>query len=112
MTIDSRNKLFTVAVLYRSLRDGRYLPSNLWEESMLLIRAVDEQEARVRAEAIAKGRSSQFANSAGEVIRWEFASIECVYELEVQDVVDGTELFSRHLRASEVQSLLTPFSDD
>ena len=52
MTTDSKSRLFTVAVLYRSLRNGRYLPDNVWEESLLLIRAEDEAQAVSRAEAI------------------------------------------------------------
>ena len=110
MTIDFRSRLFTVSVLYRSLRDGRYLPDNLWEESLLLIQAEGEAEAISLAERIAKGRSIEYRNSEGEVLRWEFACVERAYEVE--NIVDGAEIFSRHLRQSEVESLLNPFSDD
>jgi len=111
MTIDSRNSFFTVAVLFRSLRDGRYLPENLWEESFLLLRATSDEQARTKAASIASAKRLTYRASTGETLTWEFFKISASYELSDDQLADGTEIFSRHLRDSEVQSLLTPFSD-
>jgi hypothetical protein len=38
-----------------------------------------------------------------------FDRVERIYAIEPESLADGTELFSRFLRDSEVASLLTPF---
>jgi hypothetical protein len=83
----------------------------LWEESIVLIEAESEDQARVVAERIAKNAETQYRTASGEHISWKFHTIERIYKIEDDVLQTGTELFSRFLRWSEVKSLLTPFSD-
>jgi hypothetical protein len=47
----------------------------------------------------------------GDVATWVFDSVSSTYRIEDAELSDGTELFSRFLRDSEVSSLKTPFDD-
>jgi hypothetical protein len=89
---------------------GRNDKDSLWEESILLIDAETEDEAAARAVAIAKATETQYVSATGDSVVWTFQQVERVFEIE-SNLRSGTELFSRHLRNSEVQSLLTPFED-
>ena len=47
----------------------------------------------------------------GGLVIWKFHSIERVYPVLDDELRNGTEVFSRFLRDSEVRSLLTPFDE-
>jgi hypothetical protein len=110
MTEDFKSRLFTVPVFFRSLRNGQSLPANIWEESLYLIRAQAAADAVVKAEAIAQSRRLEYSTSDGERLIWEFFKAGPAYEV-FEGLNDGSEIFSRHLRNSEAESLLTPFED-
>ena len=88
------------------------LPS-LWQEVLVLIEAESEEDARSAAESIGKSKEHEYYASEPErhLVRWVFARLERVCAVEEPTLKSGTELFSRFLRQSEVESLLTPFED-
>lgn len=108
MTIDSRNKVFTASLLFRSLRDGVFLSENLWEESFVLIYANSDRDAEEQARQIGQSRKLSYETADGVELTWEFFKVERVFEV-VDAIGHGAEVFSRHLRTGEVDSLLTSF---
>ena len=110
MTTDSKNSVYTASLLFRSLRDGVFLPENLWEESLVLIRASSREEAEEKACQIGLSRRLSYKTDDGAELTWEFFKVERVFEVD-DPLESGAEVFSRHLRNSEVESLLTPFGE-
>jgi len=49
--------------------------------------------------------------SGNNTVLWRFVKVERVVEICTDELINGTELFSRFLREKEVESLLTPFDD-
>ncbi len=84
---------------------------NLWEEQLILITANDEEIARRKAAEIGNARNQEYVAANGVVVKWVFDRIERVHIIEAMELTEGTEVFSRFLRESEVKSLLTPFEN-
>ncbi|NOX56436.1 MAG: DUF4288 domain-containing protein [Planctomycetes bacterium] len=86
----------------------------LWEESILLVKAESVSEAKCIAERTAKEAETEYVNVLGELVAWKFHCVQSVYEIPVTVEEDMRrwpgviEVFSRHMRASEANSLLTP----
>jgi hypothetical protein len=82
----------------------------LWEESIVLVEAGSEQDARHQAERLGLLGNHGYGSESGHV-EWKFERVERIYPIDAAEVGSGTEVFSRFLRDSEVKSLLTPFDD-
>lgn len=81
----------------------------LWEDEIFLIVASDETEARLKAMELGKDAEHEYANNEGRVIRWVFDCVQNVYEIGEQQPTSGTEIFSRFLKPSEVESIKASF---
>lgn len=99
---------YSVNILFKSERCDAEAP--LWEEQIILISALNETEAKEKAEIYAMEQQVDFDTTGDVKIKWKYHQIERVFLID-DDLEDGTELFSRFLRNSEVESLLTPFDD-
>ncbi|WP_413937098.1 DUF4288 domain-containing protein [Nitrospira sp. BLG_1] len=86
----------------------------LWEESIVLIEAPDDLRATEKAGEIGRSKEHSYYvdKPSRHEMRWEFIQVERVYEIDSSTFSAGLELFSRFLRDSEAESLLTPFDDD
>lgn len=108
---------YTANLLFKSNRIPSKGANPFWEERFLLIEADSEEGARTEATQIGKAAEHQYKVSGAEKgeppseLKWSFERIERVCEIEAQTLSNGTELFSRFLRDSEVRSILTPFAD-
>ncbi len=103
---------FGVSVLLCAETPGEKEADLLWEESIVLVKGASEDEARLLGEKIGKGMEHEYESVSGAHIRWTFRSICEVYEIQEQKILrTGAEVFSRFLRHSEVQSLMTPFHE-
>jgi hypothetical protein len=102
---------YAVNTLYRSEHTPTETQPTLWEESIFLIEAGSEEDARSEAERIGRSRTHSYEVESGLVI-WSFQQIERVYAIDREDLRSGTEVFCRFLRDSEVKSLLTRFDDE
>lgn len=99
---------YAVNLMYKSERTDSNAP--LWEERIILVSAFDETEAESKALKYSKIEEAQFDTVDSTKVSWKFAQIERVYAID-DDLEDGVELFSRFLRNSEAESILTPFED-
>lgn len=109
---------YTVSLLFRANCSSQSNSPALWEERLVLIEAPSAEDAeregtilgrRGDHEYEVRGRST---GEAKEKLKWTFDRIERVFLVEDDRLGHGTELFSRYLRDSEIQSLLTPFDDE
>ena len=101
---------FSASVITRSEKKDD--PFILFEESIYLLQAEDDDDAWKKAEE--KGRLSEQSYEAisGDMVTWVFDRVLSVFELFDEEVKDGTEIFSRFLKEEEVKSLQTPFEGD
>lgn len=95
--------------MYKSERGDSQSP--LWEERIVLVFAIDENEAKQKATALATEYESEYTVLGGAKVKWKFHQIERVFSID-DDLKDGAELFSRFLRNDEAKSILTPFDDE
>ncbi len=102
---------FTVSALSRSRRAADAGDQQLFEESIVLVEAVDEDAAREAGEACARKQAVEFENIQGEQVRWTFERVLAVFEVGNEAPRAGTEVFSRFLRKREAESLATPFPE-
>lgn len=102
---------FTANLLFKSQRQANVNEGSLWEEQIILIEATNEAAAKQKAEHHGKAQENEYRNQAGELVHWSFEQVERLCEVEDVTLKDGSELFSRFLRDSEVRSILTPFED-
>jgi len=102
---------FCVSTLSLSEHPNGSEPSveQVWEEHFFLIAANDTAEAKVKAERLAKSQQCTYEAANGSKVSWKFKFISKVFELDGEPA-DGTEVFSRFLKGSEVQSMQTSFS--
>lgn len=105
---------YTGNLLFKAVHLNHADPDPVWEERIVLLEAVDESRAKDLAEGMGKEAEHQYhvSKAQNDVVRWTFVKVQKVYPIEEERLRSGTELFSRFLRQAEVESLLTPFSDD
>jgi len=109
---------YSVNLLLRSEQLKVPAVNPLWEERIVLVEAASEREAVREGMRIGKEAEEEYPVSYGggeegaerkDTLRWTFVQIERVCEIANGEMKNGTELFSRFLRESEMQSILSPF---
>jgi hypothetical protein len=112
MTTDSKsNRYYTANLLFGSLRNDQFSSENMWEESFVLIEAKTSTEAYEKAAELGQSTKLTYQAVDGTKVSWEFVRVGGVFEIDGTILQNGTELFSRHLRGSEVESLSRPFDE-
>jgi len=101
---------YAASLLFRRTRESGSNDDLLWEESIRLIKADSEEDAQVLAQKLGQSAPVVYETTEGTVT-WTFDRVERVFTIDSESLVNGTELFSRFLRNSEVLSLLTPFDE-
>jgi hypothetical protein len=102
---------YTVNLFIKGIHSPSGRAEPLWIESIRLIEAASEDEARAKAQQIGLTEEHSYSTEDGS-ISWQFHCVERVYPLEADTFQSGKELFTRFLRDSEAISLLTPFEDE
>lgn len=75
------------------------------EESCWLVDSETREEAESRAMQLCKDHAVSYQNVYGQRVVWSVVKVLNSYELEAE-IGDGTEVFSRSLRAGELRSIL------
>jgi hypothetical protein len=99
---------YSASLLFRSTHVPSEARSPVWEESIRLVEAETEADARTEAERLGRAEAVVY-QTQNDVVLWTFEGVERVYKIDKDELQNGTEVFSRFLRDSEVTSLLTPF---
>ena len=96
---------FAVSLLYVSTHRPANADRPLHEESIVLIEAEDDSEARVAAEGFGRSQEVEYATMGGDETGWTFDRILGIHELGNERPSNGTEIFSRFLTDAEAKSL-------
>lgn len=108
VTSDLENRTyFTVSIFYQSRINGTI--SNLWEEQIVLVQAFSEEDAAKQAVDFAHAQETSYQNCEGDDVEWRFFKVERVFNTGLDELSGNVEIFSRFLKKSEAESLLTPF---
>ncbi|WP_033037329.1 DUF4288 domain-containing protein [Streptomyces monomycini] len=70
----------------------------LYEESVLLVHAADEADARRRAERRARSRETSYLDDRGETVSWCFKCVVDVSAALDEDLTQDADLYARHFR--------------
>jgi hypothetical protein len=68
---------------------------DLYEDSVIVLRAQSGDEALARAEVIGRESEHSYLNESGELVAWKFDRVIDVQDLSCDDLVDGMEVYSR-----------------
>ncbi|MGW7551286.1 DUF4288 domain-containing protein [Streptomyces rimosus] len=70
----------------------------LYEESVVLVYAADEADARKRAERRARSRETSYLNDRGETVSWSLKRVVDVSAALDEDLTQDADLYARHFR--------------
>ena len=70
----------------------------LWEESIIVVDALNEEQAQKKAETLAKKEAVSYQAISGEQVEWNFVGVMDSHEISDEIIKEGTEIFSRFLR--------------
>lgn len=96
---------FSVNLLYKYTHEHGSSKNPQWEESILLIEAESEDQAKAKALTFVKQEETSYLSATGESVCFQFDSIESVWEIGPYQPKSGDETFSRMLKDCEVKSL-------
>ncbi|MCB0385100.1 MAG: DUF4288 domain-containing protein [Bdellovibrionales bacterium] len=97
--------------MFRSIfEDESSNGEGIFEESIILVLAESQDAAKSIAEEIGRGQQTQYQNAEGNLVRWVFLKVWNIYQIQSDKLDHGTELFSRHLKESEVKSISEGFN--
>ena len=104
---------YTASLLFKGVHEKRPAIAPIWEEVIVLLEAEGESDAKRIAERAGKSKEHAYSVSHPDehLLNWVFMQVERVCSIDAARLESGVQLFSRFLRQSEVESLLTPFDD-
>lgn len=93
--------LFSVSLLFSLEVAADNAPEPLRELSIHVLSATDENEAKVKAEAVGRARETEYKNRDGEDVRDIFRAVVGVQALIDEQLFDGMEVASWLFRRGE-----------
>lgn len=100
---------FGARVIFESVGPSNDRRDRLYEERIMLVRAITEQQARAKAERFSRASGVKYRNVRGKEISWHFKEVLDVACLSWEQVItDGSEVYYavldekrfRHLRSA------------
>lgn len=96
---------YSVKTLTRSTIIGVKTQDTLFDESLMLIEAKNTEEAKEKAEKIAKEEyQPTYKNESGETVQWVFEKILEVTDLCEERIYSGIQVYSHLYRKEEPDS--------
>ncbi|WP_289140089.1 DUF4288 domain-containing protein [uncultured Brevibacillus sp.] len=109
----TQTKWYAVKVLFESIHtvgDSYHLNIDdsihgnnmkLFEESIILVKEMNIELAIESAEKVAKKAEHESTNSYGEIVKHQFVRSLHAFELNDDEVTNGTEIYSRFIHVSK-----------
>lgn len=72
----------------------------LYDRQFKVLRTCTHEAAYQRAVKLGKEENHSYKNSAGDKVSWQFVGLSNLEMLHDEDIVDGTEIFSRLQRGN------------
>ena len=92
---------FSVRLLYKNTVGSARDTDLVREESIRVFMADEEADAVEKANALGKHGEHEYANDAGELVRWIFVRVLEIQDLCEAELSDGTEVYSRLYRGAD-----------
>ncbi|MHC1730201.1 MAG: DUF4288 domain-containing protein [Syntrophobacteraceae bacterium] len=104
-----KNMWYAVSLLYKRIHSVPVPTENeIWEESIRLIEAGTWEDALDKAKDIGDNGKPIHIAEPRDGVAWKFVQVESIFEILGEPLTNGSEIFSRFLRDSEVKSILKP----
>ncbi|MBU5220862.1 DUF4288 domain-containing protein [Bacillus albus] len=108
--------MYAVKLLFESVHSGEPDPTKmdehyeenhdtLFEESIILVKANDLEEAQELGKQIAIHSEESYDNVYGEQVTWKFRKVIHVFELNDTSFETGTELYARFLHVKKNETV-------
>ncbi len=81
----------------------------LFEDRIILVRAVDEEDAERKAASAGKKAEHEYRNVYGDTVVWAFREVLDVVPIYDSDLAHGSEVYSHLIRSHEVEQLRNRF---
>jgi hypothetical protein len=95
---------YSARLLFVAESKGETESNPLCEESIVLVLALDENDAKTNAENAARKMEHDYLNDQGEKVEWKFAGMMGIQDLCEQTLENGTEVYSRMFWKSKPDS--------
>lgn len=92
MGVSNPGQWYSATVLLKSVYPGEPRKRHLWERTTFLLRASEDCSLEEKAERLARAMEHEYENPYGQLVRWEFQSIERIQELFDAELTDGSEV--------------------
>lgn len=113
-----QHNMYAVKLLFESVHSGEPDPTKidehyeknhdtLFEESIILVKANDLEEAHELGKKIAIHSEESYDNVYGEQVTWKFRKVLHVFELNDTSFETGTELYARFLHVKKNETVDT-----
>lgn len=100
---------FGARLLFESVHPEETVDEPLFEEQIILVRALDEAEAERKALEAGAGAEHEYKNVYGKRVVWTFRELLDLVMLYKDEIVDCGEVYSSFLTADEVHRLRKRF---
>jgi hypothetical protein len=101
---------FGVSLLYKSSEPLDERGTYLYEERIIVLEAIDEEEAGKKANERGPSLEEEYVNAEGRRVTWTFERAVEVKAIIEEQLGDGVEVFNRFLREDEVRNLTSSIS--
>jgi uncharacterized protein DUF4288 len=101
---------FGASLLYRSSEPLDEQGTQLYEERLIILEAIDEGEAWKKAHKRGLLLEEEYTNAEGRRVTWTFERAVEIKEIIEDQLGDGVEVFSRFLCEDEVRNLTSSIS--
>ena len=100
----------TVSALFACIEGttGKISEKTIWQEIIFVVEIenpITDDDFYLHATELARNYETEYTNAEGITVLWKFQKILDISALEILEVVDGAELFSRFLTSEQKEVL-------
>ncbi len=89
----NRPKWFAARMILEAVHPEEPPGDRLYEDRVILVKADDEHQARLRAGRLGEASRQHYKNEYGGTVVWQFKELLDVVELFDETIADGTEVY-------------------